>query len=555
MIYFNHFKYVKDYILNLMMLISTKHIRFIGFLQCLSIENIFIYETHENQIMSTNSNDNNGGSIESWLWEAACSIRGEIEAPKYKDFIIPLIFLKRLNDVFEDELIDISSIREISMAMVNSDHKLVRFYIPERARWKNILDQKESLGEYLTSAMRDLAKENPRLQGVVDLNDYNEATGGSRTITDASLKKLMDILNRKKLGLKDVDADVLGNAYEYLLGKFSEGSGKSAGEFYTPREVAELMGRILSPEHGETVYDPACGSGGLLIRTFNAYIKKYGSESTLDFPKLYGQEINRLTYAMARMNAIIHDIDADIRIGDTMERPAYTNPDGSLMQFDKVTANPMWNQNFDQEQLMNDPYNRFAYGVPPRSSGDWAWIQHMLASSRKRVVVVLDQGSLFRGNIEGKIRKSVIDADLVECVISLPEKLFYNTGAPGSILVFNKSKNLKLKDKILFISASTEFGKHKEIRKLNQLYPENIQRIVNALETFQDQEGFSVVKSKEDVLKQDGNLNVSLYVSQINNEEQIDIRKVISEISEVGNQIKEVDEKLNSYLKELGYYD
>ena len=336
-------------------------------------------------------------SLESWLWEAACSIRGEIEAPKYKDFIIPLIFLKRLNDVFEDELSHLSNGKEISIAMANADHKLVRFYIPENARWKKLIEQKQSLGEYLTTAMRDLARENPKLQGVVDLQDFNEATGGMRTISDASLRKLLEILNTKRLGLKDIDADILGNAYEYLIGKFSEGSGKSAGEFYTPREVAELMGKILSPEPGEKIYDPACGSGGLLIRTFGAFVKRYGSESTLDFPRLYGQEINRSTYAMARMNAIIHDIEAEIRIGDTMERPAYTNDDGSIVLFDKVTANPMWNQKtFDPDQLKNDHYNRFPYGIPLKSSGDWAWIQHMLATARKRVAVVLDQGGAFQ---------------------------------------------------------------------------------------------------------------------------------------------------------------
>ena len=494
-------------------------------------------------------------SLESWLWEAACSIRGEIEAPKYKDFIIPLVFLKRLNDVFEDELMQISDSRDISVAMVNADHKLVRFFIPEKARWKNLIEQKQSLGEYLTTIMRDLARENPRLQGVVDLQDSNEATGGMRTISDASLRKLLEILNSKGLGLKDIDADLLGNAYEYLIGKFSEGAGKSAGEFYTPREVAELMGRILSPEPGERIYDPACGSGGLLIRTFVAFVKKYGSESTLDFPKLHGQEINRLTYAMARMNAIIHDIDADIRIGDTMERPAYTNDDGSLVLFDKVTANPMWNQNFEPEQLKSDHYNRFPYGIPPKSSGDWAWIQHMLATSRKRVAVVLDQGALFRGNKEGEIRKKVIESDLVECVISLPEKLFYNTGAPGAILIFNKKKPEKSKGKILFINASKEFGKHKEVRKLNQLYPENIENIVNVFDSFEDKEGLSSVHDRESILKQNGNLNVTLYVSQINKEEEVDIRKVLSEIDETDQQLKEVDEILNTYLKELGYLD
>ncbi len=506
-------------------------------------------------MVSPNLNGDNKQSLESWLWKAACSIRGEIEAPKYKDFIIPLVFIKRLNDVFDDELMNISDVNEIALAMVNADHKLVRFYIPERARWNNILVQKESFGEYLTTAMRDLARENPKLQGVVDLTDYNEATGGSRTISDTSLKKLIEILNSKKLGLKDIDADLLGNAYEYLIGKFSEGSGKSAGEFYTPREIAELMGRILSPEPGEKIYDPACGSGGLLIRTFGMFVKKYGSDSTLDFPKLYGQEINRLTYAMARMNAIIHDIDADIRIGDTMERPEFTNHDGSLMKFDKVTANPMWNQNFNSDNLENDHYNRFVYGIPSKSSGDWAWIQHMITSSRKRVAVVLDQGSLFRGNKEGEIRKRIIENDLVECVISLPEKLFYNAGAPSAILVFNKTKKEKSKGSILFINALNQYGKHKEVRRLNQLYPEHIDSIINAFESFKTKEGLCAVKSKDEVLKQDGNLNVALYVAQIEHEEQIDIKNVLSNISNVDVQLGNVDEKLNGYLKELGYLD
>ncbi len=485
-------------------------------------------------------------SIESWLWEAASSIRGEIDAPKYKDFIIPLIFLKRLNDVFNDELYQISDSIDIAQAMVNSDNKLVRFYIPEKARWETIMEQKESLGEYLTTAMRDLARYNPTLQGVVDLQDFNESTGGSRTISDSSLRKLLDILDKKKLGLKDIDGDLLGDAYEYLIGKFSEGSGKSAGEFYTPKEVSLLIGRIILPHQGESIYDPACGSGGLLLRTFYAFTEKYGEDSINDYPKLYGQEINRNTYAMARMNAIIHDIDAEIKIGDTMERPAFTNTDGSLMQFDNVVANPMWNQNFEPKQLENDPYKRFQYGIPSKSSGDWAWIQHMLSSSKKRVAIVLDQGSLFRGNREGEIRKKIIDADLVECVISLPEKLFYNTGAPGAIIIFNKNKELNRKSKILFIDASNEFGKHNRVRKLNQLYPENIEKIFNTFQNFTDIKGFSSVISIDTVQKNDGNLNVPLYISRIDNEENIDIKETIEKISKVENDLNNVNEKLNS---------
>lgn len=504
--------------------------------------------------MASNLNNHNSQNLESWLWEAACSIRGEIEAPKYKDFIIPLIFLKRLNDVFEDELLNVSPNREKALIKVETDHRLVRFYIPEKARWNNIISQTESLGEYLTSAMRNLARENPKLQGVVDQNDYNEATGGSRTISEASLKKLLEIISSKRLGLKDMDSDVLGDAYEYLIGKFSEGAGKSAGEFYTPKEVAALMGRILNPGPGETIYDPACGSGGLLIRTYNAFINKHKSESISNPPKLFGQEINRLTFAMAKMNTIIHDIEAEIRIGDTMERPAYTNSDGSMIQFDKVTANPMWSQDIKTDQLESDHYNRFPYGIPKkRKGGDWVWIQHMLASSKKRVVVVLDQGSLFRGTAERKIRRAVIEADLVECVISIPGKLFYNTPSSGAILVFNKSKSVEQRGKIIFINASNEFGKHKEIRKLNQLYPEHIEKIADVFETFQEKEGFSIIKSNEDVLKNNGNLNVNLYVSQLVKEEEIDIKSVLSELNNVDAKLEEVDQKLNSYMKELGY--
>ena len=502
-----------------------------------------------------NANNGNGHSLETWLWDAACSIRGEIEASKYKDFIIPLIFLKRLDDVFEDELLKISESREISLAMVKEDHKLVRFYIPEETRWSRIMDQQNSLGEYITSAMRRLSRENPKLEGVVDIIDFNESTGGQRTISDNSLRKLLEILNQKRLGLNDIDSDLLGNAYEYLLGKFSEGSGKSAGEFYTPREIAELIGRILDPQEGEEIYDPACGSGGLLVRAFSAFVSRHGNDSSLNFPKLYGQEINRTTYAMARMNAIIHDVEADIRIGDTMERPAFLENDGSLRVFDKVTANPMWNQNFDPKGLENDPFNRFSYGTTPKSSGDWAWIQHMLASAKSRVAVVLDQGSLFRGNTEGKIRSAIVSKDLLEGVVSLPEKLFYNTGAPGAILIFNKDKPVERKGRICFINASNEFRKHIEIRRLNQLSPENINRIAHVFESFSDEAGFSRVVDLEEIEENNGNINVTMYVSPVSDEEQIDIRTTISEIAALDQDLAKVESKLKGFLKELGYLD
>lgn len=245
-------------------------------------------------------------TLENWLWEAACKIRGEVDAPKYKDYILPLIFLKRLSDVFEDEMGKLAGDyggAEMVEKLLAEDHSLVRFYLPESARWENIAKQTTGIGEYLTDVVRTLARENPKLQGVVDIVDFNATTAGKRIITDEKLKALVDVLGRHRLGLDDVEPDILGRAYEYLLRKFAEGSGQSAGEFYTPREVAILMARILDPEPGVEIYDPCCGSGGLLIKCFLRHKEKHGDDLSIAPPRFYGQEILPSTFAMAKMNA------------------------------------------------------------------------------------------------------------------------------------------------------------------------------------------------------------------------------------------------------------
>ncbi|HEY57639.1 MAG TPA: SAM-dependent DNA methyltransferase [Anaerolineae bacterium] len=281
-------------------------------------------------------------TLESWLWDAACKLRGPVDAPKFKDYILPLVFLKRLSDVFDDEVQRVAG--EFAMPLdealnlVEQDHDLVRFYIPPGARWAHIRNLPvHNLGQQLTDAVRAVARENPRLSGVIDITDFNATTAGQRIVDDPYLHRLIQVLSQHRLGLRDVEPDILGRAYEYLLRKFAEGAGQSAGEFYTPRMVGVLMARILDPEPGMSVYDPTCGSGGLLVKTFLRFLEKYGEEENgrLKIPghieeiRVFGQDINASAYAMAWMNVVIHDIqDAEIRLGDTMRKPAFLDPSG-----------------------------------------------------------------------------------------------------------------------------------------------------------------------------------------------------------------------------------
>lgn len=321
------------------------------------------------------------GALEHWLWDAACAIRGPIDAPKFKDYILPLVFLKRVSDVYDDELERLTADfgdREFAEVMVRDDHSLVRLYVPDEAHWSTIRRQTTGIGEHLTDAVRALARENPDFHGVVDVVDFNATTAGQRIIDEPYLANLINVLDRHRIGLRDVEADVLGQAYEYLPRKFAEGQGQSAGEFYTPPNVGILMARILDPQPGMTVYDPACGSSGLLIRINTRFLETHSVTenghsrlpSSIAALQLYGQEINPTTFAMARMNAAIHQMRAEIGIGDTMRHPVFTDASGALQRFDIVTANPMWNQKFASEVYEHDPYDRLVFGIPPTSSAD-----------------------------------------------------------------------------------------------------------------------------------------------------------------------------------------
>ncbi len=503
-------------------------------------------------------------TLETWLWDAACAIRGPVDAPKFKDYILPLVFLKRLSDVFDDEIDELRQrLGPGALFLAERDHKSVRFFIPEPARWETIRKRRKDLGQHLTDAVRAVARENPRLQGVIDMVDFNATAAGQRIVPDDNLAQLIEVLSRQRLGLLDVEPDILGRAYEYLLRKFAEGQGQSAGEFYTPREVAILMARLLEPQPGMAVYDPTCGSGGLIIKCHLRLLETHGTiqngrrilPNQFKQLRLFGQEINPATYAMACMNAVIHDLDAAIRIGDTMRQPAFRDDAGRLQTFDLVVANPMWNQNFPTEVYENDTYERFGLGIPPASSADWGWLQHMNASLKEdgRMAVVLDTGAVSRGsgnqssNRERDIRKAFVERDLIEAVILLPENLFYNTTAPGIILVINKAKVHK--GEILLINASQQFAKG---RPKNYLADEHIERIADVYHGWRAEEGLSAIIAVEEAARNDYNLSPSRYVASNNKEEILPLEEAMVLLAEAEEERAAADRELEAVLAQLG---
>jgi type I restriction enzyme M protein len=398
---------------------------------------------------------------------------------------------------------------------------------------------------------------------VIDVTDFNATQAGQRILDDDRLQALVQKLGEYRLGLNDVEPDILGRAYEYLIRKFAEGQGQSAGEFYTPREVAFLMACILDPQPGQTVYDPCCGSGGLLIKAHLRLIEKFAEKtngtrrlpSTVAPLRLFGQEINHATFAMSRMNAFIHDMEADIALGDTMSRPAFTEHDGSLRHFDLVTANPMWNQKFASSTYENDTYGRFTRGVPPSSSADWGWIQHMYASlgDGGKMAVVLDTGAVSRGsgnqgsNKERDVRKAFVQADFIEAVLLMPENLFYNTTAPGIILIINRHKQHK--GEIVLINGSKHFSKG---RPKNFLEDAHIASIADAYLKWQVVDGLSTIIPTADAAKNDYNLSPSRYVSTGEQVEVLPLDEAVVELQEAEEELKAVNNELEKVLRSLG---
>ena len=515
----------------------------------------------------------NISTLETWLWEAACVIRGATDAPKFKDFILPLIFYKRLSDVFDDEFAKLveedGGDEEGTRELIDEDHQdalksgrnpIVRFYIPQQYCWEALRNHPADshLGEFVTEAMRKVVSQNPRLSGVLDVQDFNEQQSGQRTLDDDRLVSLIEVISQHRLGLQDTEPDILGRAYEYLLRKFAEGQGQSAGEFYTPKEVGWLMARLINPEPHTTIYDPACGSGGLLIKPRLFFEEKHPDEKSAA-PNIYGQELNATTYAMAKMNAFLHDfIGADLRIGDTFRNPAFVADDSELQRFDYVLANPMWNQKeYDDAFYANDSWGRFTYGVPPNSSADWAWVQHILASLKAtgRAAIVLDTGAISRGSgskqtsRERDIRKGFVENDLIEGVILLPENLFYNTSAPGIILLLNRNKPAERKAQILLINLVNYFVNQKP---KNVLTDEGIDVAAEVYRAWESREKLSAVITLQDAQKTDYNLSPSQFVDVGNKVEHRPVSEILADLTEARITREKADKTLEDVMIRLG---
>ena len=521
-------------------------------------------------------------SLESWIWDAACSIRGAKDAPKYKDFILPLIFTKRLCDVFDDEINRIAAevgSRRKAFQLVGADHKLVRFFLPllpedpEQPVWSVIRELADRIGESVTTHMRAIAKENPLLQGIIDRVDFNATTHGQRDLDDDRLSNLIEAISSKRLGLDDVEADIIGKSYEYLIRKFAEGGGQSAGEFYTPPEVGTIMSRVLAPEPGMEIYDPCCGSGGLLIKCEIAMEEKINTLSPAEeradvrgqskqfIPlKLYGQEYIADTWAMANMNLIIHDFEGVIEIGDTFKNPKFRDSRGRLRTFDRVVANPMWNQNwFTEADYDADELERFPAGAgfPGKSSADWGWVQHMHASlnATGRAAVVLDTGAASRGsgnagtNKEKTVRQWFVDQDVVESVLYLPENLFYNTTAPGIVLFLNKAKSKTRAGKVFLVNASQVFEKGDP---KNFIPPDGIERIARTLVEWKEEEKLSRIVDLAELKKNDYNFSPSRYIHTSDAETYRPLAEIVAELNAVEAEAREADRALRDILEKIG---
>ena len=481
--------------------------------------------------------------LEKYLWGAATTLRGTIDAGDYKQYIFPLLFFKRISDVYDEEFEKAlaESDGDMEYAAFAENH---HFQIPEGARWQDVRETTVNIGQALQSAMRAIEQANPdTLQGI-----FGDASWTNKErLSDAMLINLIEHYSQHTLNLANVPDDKLGNAYEYLIKEFADDSGHTAAEFYTNRTVVKLMTMIMDPQPGESVYDPTCGSGGLLLNCA-LHLKDEGKEyRTL---KLYGQEINLLTSAIARMNMFMHGIEEfEIVRGDTLANPGLIE-NGELKKFNVILANPPYSiKTWDRQSFENDPYGRNLWGTPPQGCADYAFQQHIQKSldlGNGRSISLWPHGILFR-DAEMQMRRKMIEEDLVECVIGLGPNLFYNSPMEACLLITKTKKDESKKGKVLIINAVKEVRQDKNIAFLED---NHIERIYNAYTTYKDEEGFCKVVSIEDVLKHNASLNMALYVSNVDSsEEQISLDDALTNWTQSSEQLKASMEQL---FKELG---
>lgn len=506
------------------------------------------------------SNKLTSDDINRVIWQACDTFRGVIDPSQYKDYILVMLFLKYVSDTYTERY-------EQHLDKYNGDTKRAeramaseRFIVPEHSHFNNLYNKRNepNIGELIDIALTDLEEENREKltssdgAGIFRNISFNSSNLGDKKDKNARLKNLLTDFNKLDLRPSSLDGqDVLGDTYEFLISNFASDAGKKAGEFYTPKQVSTLLAKLTKSKPGARIYDPTCGSASLL--------NKAGNEVGGNNFSLYGQEANGSTWALAVMNMFLHGFDnASIRWGDTLRNPKHTEGD-DLMKFDTVVANPPFSlDKWGAEVAENDKYHRFSHGVPPKSKGDWAFILHMIASAYEdtgMIGVVVPHGVLFRSGAEGRIRKNVIEDNLLDAVIGLPANLFFGTGIPAAIMIFNKGKGKRTNT--LFIDASEHYANGKN---QNELLPEHIEHIVDTYTRFKEgnletgvlEEKYSYVAPIEEIQENEFNLNIPRYVDTFEEEEEIDITAVQEKIDKLEKDLVGVQAEMKNYLKELG---
>ena len=461
--------------------------------------------------------------LETYLWGAATVLRGLIDAGDYKQYIFPLVFLKRISDVYDEEHVAAMEVYDDEeLADLPENH---RFAIPDNCHWDDIRSVTENIGAAVLKAMRAIESANPdTLPGVFGDGDW----GNKNLLPDSTLSDLIEHFSTKTLSIANLPEDELGNGYEYLIKKFADDSGHTAQEFYTNRTLVHLMTLMLEPQPGESVYDPTCGTGGMLISTA-AEVKRQGKEwRNL---RLYGQEINYGTSAIARMNLFLHGVtDGLIAHGDTLSRPMFLNSKGGLQTFDVVLANPPYSiKTWNRGAFIKDPFGRNMWGVPPQGRADYAFFQHIAMSldpKSGRAAILFPHGVLFRRD-EKALREALVKSDLVECVLGLGEGLFYNSPMPATVVVLRTTKDRLRQGKVLFIDASKEVAREESQSFLRQ---EHQGRILDAYQSFADVEGFAAVATIQEIVERDNSLEIPRYVvgaSSSGDEDPVSVDEIV----------------------------